>query len=38
MSETQDATDFDSTEDLVSGGNASLNDSDSFNISDYSDE
>ena len=38
MSETQDVTDFDSTEDFASDGNASLNDSDSFNISDYSDE
>ena len=38
MSETQDVTDFDSTEDFVSDGNASLNESDSFNISDYSDE
>ena len=37
-SETQDVTDFDSTEDLVSDGDASFNDSDSFNISDYSNE
>ena len=38
MSENQDFADFDSTDDLVSDGAESLNDSDSLNFSDYSDE
>ena len=38
MSENLEPSDFDSTDEALSDGGESLNDSDSFNMTDYSDE